>query len=66
VPDKTEVGLPGYNVTNLTVSRTLNRHLDVFFGVQNLFATTYYVATNPTLVGTPRLVNGGIRLKVGS
>ena len=65
IPSKTEVGLPGYNVTHLTVSRTINRHLDVFFGVQNLFNTTYYVATNPTLIGTPRLVNGGIRLTVG-
>lgn len=65
IADKTEIGLPAYSVTNLTVSRRINRHLDVFFGVQNLFGTEYYVATNPTLVGTPRLVNGGIRLRVG-
>ena len=45
--DKREVGLPGYNVTNLTVSRTINRNVDVFLGVQNLFGTVYYVATNP-------------------
>jgi len=65
VPDKTEVGLPAYAVTNITVSRTVNRHLDLFFGVQNLFGTLYYVGTNPTTIGTPRLVNGGIRLSVG-
>ena len=65
IPDKTEVGLPKYSVTNLTVSRTVNRNVDLFFGVQNLFDTTYYVGTNPTTIGTPRLVNGGIRLKVG-
>ena len=65
IPDKREVGLPKYNVTNLTVSRTINRNVDVFFGVQNLFGTTYYVGTNPTTIGTPRLVNGGIRLSVG-
>ena len=64
-PDKTEVGLPKYNVMNFTVSRIINRNVDVFFGVQNLFDTTYYVGTNPTTIGTPRLVNGGIRLKVG-
>ena len=65
IPDKREIGLPGYSVTNLTVSRTINRHVDVFVGVQNMFGTVYYVATNPTLIGTPRLVNGGIRLQVG-
>ena len=65
IPGKAEVGLPKYSVTNFTLSRTVNRHADVFFGVQNLFDTTYYVGTNPTTIGTPRLVNGGIRLKVG-
>ena len=65
VPDKTEVGLPKYNVMNMTVSRTINRNVDLFFGVQNLFGTTYYVGTNPTTIGTPRLANFGIRLKVG-
>ena len=65
IPDKREVGLPKYNVLNFTVSRTINRTVDVFFGVQNLFNITYFVGTNPTTIGTPRLVNGGIRLKVG-
>ena len=65
IADKREVGLPAYSITNLTVSRTINRNVDVFVGAQNLFGTTYYVATNPTLIGTPRLVNGGIRLRVG-
>ena len=65
IADKREVGLPKYNVTNLTVSRTVNRNVDAFLGVQNLFGTTYYVGTNPTTNGTPRLVNGGIRLRVG-
>ena len=65
VSDKTEIGLPAYNVTNFTASRTINRNVDVFVGVQNLFGVTYYVGTNPTTIGTPRLVNGGIRLRVG-
>ena len=65
IADKREVGLPKYSVTNLTLARTINRNVDVFFGVQNLFGTTYYVGTNPTTIGTPRLVNGGMRLKVG-
>ena len=59
------MGLPKYNVFNFTLSRTVNRTVDLFFGVQNLFNVTNYVGTNPTTIGTPRLVNGGIRLKVG-
>jgi outer membrane receptor protein involved in Fe transport len=62
---KREVGLPKYMVTNFTVARTINRSVDLFVGVQNLFDVTYYVGTNPTTIGTPRLVNGGLRLKVG-
>ena len=65
VPDKTEVGLPVYSVTNFTVSRTINRNVDVFFGVQNLFDVHVLRGHDPTTIGTPRLVNGGIRLKVG-
>jgi outer membrane receptor protein involved in Fe transport len=65
VADKTKVGLPRYSVTNLTGSRTINHQLDVFVGVQNLFGSLYYVGTNPTTIGTPRLVNGGIRLRIG-
>ena len=65
VADKARVGLPAYSMVNLTASRTISRQLDVFVGAQNLFGTLYYVGTNPTTIGTPRLVNGGIRLKVG-
>jgi outer membrane receptor protein involved in Fe transport len=65
IADKREVGLPAYSVTNLTMSRAINRTVEIFLGVQNLFGTMYYVGTNPTTVGTPRLVNGGIRLRVG-
>jgi outer membrane receptor protein involved in Fe transport len=64
-PDKREIGLPAFSVTNLTLSRTINRSVDVFIGAQNLFGSVYYVGTNPTTIGTPRLVNGGIRLRVG-
>jgi outer membrane receptor protein involved in Fe transport len=60
-----KVGLPAYSVTNLTIGRAVNRQADVFIGVQNLFGAVYYVGTAPTTIGTPRLVNGGIRLKLG-
>jgi outer membrane receptor protein involved in Fe transport len=62
---KEKIGLPAYSVTNLSASRTINRQIDVFVGVQNLFGKLYYVGTAPTTIGTPRLVNGGIRLRVG-
>jgi outer membrane receptor protein involved in Fe transport len=65
VADRSEIGLPAYNMTNVTASRTLTRNVDLFVGIQNLFGTLYYVGTNPTTIGTPRLVNGGIRLRVG-
>jgi outer membrane receptor protein involved in Fe transport len=65
IAGKEQVGLPAYSVTNLTISRTVTRKVDLFFGAQNLFSTLYYVGTSPTTIGTPRLVNGGIRLRVG-
>ena len=63
VPGKTEPGLPGYTNVELSVSRALTRNVDVFFGVQNLFDTEYYVGLSPTTIGSPRLVNGGLRVR---
>jgi outer membrane receptor protein involved in Fe transport len=62
VPGKSFAGLPGYAVVGLNISRRIDDHVEIFFGAQNLFDTTYYVGTLPTLVGAPRLVNGGLRL----
>jgi outer membrane receptor protein involved in Fe transport len=63
VPGFTEPGLPKYAIADFMVSRTLHRTLDVFFGVQNLFDEEYFVGTLPTTIGSPRLVNGGVRIK---
>jgi outer membrane receptor protein involved in Fe transport len=57
------VGLPGYGVVDLTVSRNLGRNIQAFFGAQNLFDKVYFVQTNPSTIGTPRLVNGGLRVR---
>ena len=65
VPGETEPGLPGYSMVDFTVSRSLIRSVDVFFGVQNMFDTEYIVGTLPTTIGTPRLVNGGVRVRFG-
>jgi len=62
-PGETEPGLPPYGTMELSALRGIGRNFDVFFGVQNLFDTEYYVGFAPTTIGTPRLVNGGIRVR---
>jgi outer membrane receptor protein involved in Fe transport len=64
VPGYSEPGLPKYAVVDLTVSHAINRKLEVFVGAQNLFNRTYYVGTFPTTIGSPRLVSGGVRLRI--
>src|SRR5215470_17580934 len=63
VPGYSYPGLPAYATTELTISRAIGRNVDVFFAAQNLFDQEYIVATLPTTIGSPRLVNGGIRVK---
>jgi outer membrane receptor protein involved in Fe transport len=63
VPGYTTPGLPKYAVADFTAARTVSRNLDVFFGVQNLFDQQYFVGTLPTTIGSPRLVNGGVRVR---
>jgi len=58
-------GLPGYALADLTVSRAIGRNIHAFFGVQNLFDKVYFVQTNPSTIGTPRLANGGLRVRWG-
>jgi iron complex outermembrane receptor protein len=62
-PGESEPGLPPYGVVELSASREITRNVDLFFGVQNLFDTEYFVGLSPTTIGTPRLVNGGIRVR---
>jgi outer membrane receptor protein involved in Fe transport len=62
-PGETEPGLPAYGTVEISALREIGRNLDVFFGVQNLFDKEYYVGFSPTTIGTPRLVNGGIRVR---
>ena len=62
-PGETVAGLPPYGTIELTATRRMGRYLDVFFGVQNLFDEEYYVGLLPTTIGSPRLVNAGIRVR---
>ena len=63
VPGESEPGLPGYAVADLMIIRTIRRGVDAFLGVQNLFDHQYIVGTLPTTIGSPRLVNGGVRIR---
>ena len=60
----TDPGLPEYALVDLMASRAIGKGLEVFFGVQNLFDQTYFVQTNPSSIGTPRLVSGGVRVRI--
>ena len=59
----TAVGLPGYAAVDVSASRSLGRTFEVFVGAQNLFDQVYFVQTNPSTIGTPRLVNAGVRVR---
>ena len=56
-------GLPGYASVDLVASRNVGPNVQLFVGAQNLLDRVYFVQTNPSTVGTPRLVNGGIRIR---
>ena len=65
VPGYSYAGLPGYVVIDVNVSRSLSRRVEIFGGAQNALGAEYFVGTLPTTVGTPRLVHGGLRVRVG-
>ena len=56
--------LPKYALVDITGSKAVGRNLELFAGVQNLFDVEYLVGTLPTTVGSPRLVNGGVRVRL--
>jgi outer membrane receptor protein involved in Fe transport len=63
VPGFSDPGLPKYTTWDLTASRAFGRNVELFAGVQNLTDEEYFVGTLPTTIGSPRLVNGGVRLR---
>lgn len=65
VPGRTDAGLPAYALVSLYASRRVTPALDVFVGAQNLFDRQYFVGTLPTTVGTPRMINAGVRVRMG-
>ncbi|HEY6508063.1 MAG TPA: TonB-dependent receptor, partial [Vicinamibacterales bacterium] len=63
VPGETEPGLPAYAVLEFSALRSIGRNFDVFLGVQNALDQQYIVQLLPTTTGSPRLVNGGVRVR---
>ena len=66
VPGISEPGLPKFAILSMTASRALTPRFEVFFGVQNLLDQQYFVGTLPTTTGSPRLFNGGVRVRLGA
>ena len=63
VPGETSPGLPEYGTAELTIARNITPNIDVYFGAQNIFNQEYIVGTLPTTIGSPRLVNAGLRIR---
>jgi len=64
VPGYSYPGLPKYAIVGFSASRALNPNVEFFLSAQNLFDKVFYVGTQPTITGPPRLVSGGIRIRV--
>jgi outer membrane receptor protein involved in Fe transport len=56
--------LPEFAIVDIMGSRAVGRNLELFAGVQNLFDEEYFVGTLPTTVGSPRMVTGGVRVRL--
>jgi outer membrane receptor protein involved in Fe transport len=63
VPGETEPGLPAYTILDFTTSRSFGQNFDVFFGIQNIANAEIIAFTQPTTTGSPRMYNGGFRLR---
>ncbi|MGC4082812.1 MAG: TonB-dependent receptor [Vicinamibacterales bacterium] len=59
-------GLPGYTAVDLMASRDLGQRFQLFLGAQNLTNKVFFVQTNPSTVGAPRMINFGVRVRFSS
>jgi outer membrane receptor protein involved in Fe transport len=61
--DRNELPLDAFGVIDLSASRALDRRLQVFLVVENLFDVEYDVGRTPVrTIGWPRTVRGGVRV----
>ena len=56
--------LGSYFVLDATVSRRLGETTEAFLAVENLFNREYPVRSNPASIGTPLLIQGGVRFQI--
>jgi outer membrane receptor protein involved in Fe transport len=63
ITDASLAGLPKYTLFDLIASRSIGRNFEAFLSVENLTDKQYFAGTVPTLLGPPRMVTGGIRVK---
>ncbi len=56
--------LGSYFALDATVSRRLGETTEAFLAVENLFNREYPVRSNPASIGTPLLIQGGIRFQI--
>jgi iron complex outermembrane recepter protein len=59
-------GLPGYMTIDLLASRDIGERFQLFAGAQNLTNKVFFVQTNPSTVGAPRMVNVGVRVRLAA
>jgi outer membrane receptor protein involved in Fe transport len=65
--DLNQFRLDSYFTLDAFVSRRLNRRLEIFGALENVFDQRYEVGKTPvTTLGPPILVRGGLRLRLGA
>lgn len=65
--DRNQLALERFFLTDLSVSRSWSRGIDLFVNIENLLDTTYTVGKTPfTTIGAPRRIRLGIRLSFAS
>lgn len=63
--DQNLLPLGSFAVFDAMVSRPLNRYIEIFVAAQNLFDERYAVARTPIeMLGMPRMVRGGVRIRL--
>jgi outer membrane receptor protein involved in Fe transport len=63
--DQNRLPLGSFAVIDAMVARPINRYIELFFAAQNLFNERYAVARTPIeTLGMPRMLRGGVRVKL--
>ena len=62
--DLNQLPLEHYFVVDATISRRMGEGAEIFLAVENLFNNDYPVRTNPDTIGTPVLIQGGVRFQL--